>query len=103
MNLLHIYGQSIWHDPVYIIGNRKALEDLKKAIEDALDKGEGKIEAFCNDGEGYYVIVKYDNSGWLNGDWARRAVPYTDEVAREKRENALWPWQPKELQKRGKS
>ncbi len=77
--------------------------DARKKIEDALDKGEGKIEAFCNDGEGYYVIVKYDNSGWLNGDWARRAVPYTDEVAREKRENALWPWQPKELQKRGKS
>jgi len=70
MKLLHIYGQAIWHDPVYIIGNREALEDLKKAIENVLDddKGEGKTEAFCNDGEGYYVIVKQDNSDWQEGD-----------------------------------
>ena len=91
MKLLHIYGQEIWHDPVHIVGNREALEDLKKAIEKALDRGRGETDTFCNNGEGYTIVVILDDSDWQNGEWKKRAVPYTDEVARETREDAIWP------------
>jgi hypothetical protein len=97
VELLHIYNQRIWHDPVYIVGTKTALERLKNAIENAIASGEGKKEAeaffWCNDGEGYNVIVKQDNSDWRNGNWAKRAVPYKDEIAAEKRNDALQPYE----------
>lgn len=87
IKLLHIYGQDFWHTCGYIVGNKEALIALKNAIEIALDEGEGVVDVYVNDGEGYDVHVIRDNS-----DWKYKAVPYTDEVAREKNKKAIWPW-----------
>lgn len=93
MKLLHIYGQSVWHDPAFIVGNVSALKALRDAIDQAIKNlKEGKKVSnadFCtNDGEWYniYVIVDEENL-------ERRALPYTDEVARENDPDARWPWQ----------
>ena len=97
INLLHIYGQEQWHGNAYIIGNKGGLLELKKAIEQALSDNKGEIgddkPVYANDGEGYQTKVMMNNTGWLESFWGRLAVPYTAEVASDKREDAVWPWQ----------
>lgn len=57
---MHLYEQERPHGPALIVGNRKALELLRQAIDDALFKagGEAKVEVFARDGEGYHVTVE---------------------------------------------
>ena len=57
IEILHIYGQDMWHVPAYIAGNRAALIALADAISDALSNGVGSMAAFQNDGEGFNAIV----------------------------------------------
>lgn len=57
--LLHVYGQSAWHDDVFIVGNRQALKALREAIGKALEQGQGETnDVFVADGEGYGVAEK---------------------------------------------
>ena len=95
-NLLHIYGQEQWHGEAYIIGNRGGLLELKKAIEQALSDNKGETgddePVFANDGEGYQTKVIMNNTDWLESFWVKLALPYTGEVASDKREDAVWPW-----------
>lgn len=88
LEYLHIWGQATWHDPVVIIGNIKALERLKHAIENAIENGECKVPTFfTSDREGFslYVVCRDDDK------WDNRAVPYFDEMATEKNPNAIYP------------
>ncbi|MFA5790758.1 MAG: hypothetical protein WC976_06875 [Caldisericia bacterium] len=97
IDLLHIYGQSSHHDDAFIVGNRGALEKLKKAIEKALSGDEGTdniVSVSVNDGEGYDLHITMDNSDWGKGRWSKRAVPYTADYAVEKKEGAIYPWLP---------
>jgi len=50
------------HQPAGVIGNRAYLKALKKAIEDALEKGVGVKEVFMPDGEGHLLIVKLEEN-----------------------------------------
>lgn len=86
---LHIYGQSYWHANAYIAGSTVALEALSKAINDALSGKNGMCDVTCNDGEGYTVHVKHIKDAQVLD---KLAVPYTDEVAQERSEQAIWPW-----------
>lgn len=89
--LLHIYGQESWHDSVVVVGNKAALEILLQAIKTALKTGRGNSETvYPADREGYGVIVLQKN-GEVPEDWGRLALPYTNEIARDKREDALRP------------
>lgn len=85
---LHIYAQQQWHDEAYIVGERDRLESLRDAITVALETGQCKVLAFCNDGEGYdlHVICLREEQA------DRLAVPYTSECAHDFRESAVWPW-----------
>jgi len=97
IDLLHIYGQRAHHDDAFIVGNRNALIQVKKAIEKALSREEGAegiIAVSVNDGEGYDLEIIMDNSDWIKGRWSKRAVPYTADYAVEKREDAIYPWSP---------
>jgi len=86
---LHIYGQSQWHGEAFIVANKQALLMLKKAIEDAVANGHGFISAFQGDGEGYNTLIaRVDNPQ----DFDRLANSYTEEIASDKREDAIWPW-----------
>lgn len=88
MNQMHIYGQEMWHDDVSIIGDTASLTALKKAIEDALETGSGFALAFVNDGEGFNtLVVRVDDAGRLDN----LAVPYMDDMAKERDADADWP------------
>ncbi|AMX00044.1 hypothetical protein [Rummeliibacillus stabekisii] len=72
---LHIYGQQMWHDNAYIVGNRAALQ-----------YGEKKDVFFPNDGEGYdlYVACVDDQFNWENLE-----APYHDTEIFEKRKHPI--------------
>jgi len=58
--ILHVYGQEMSYEPVDIVGNRKALEALRDAIDEALDGHveESMFKAKQNDGARYIVTVR---------------------------------------------
>lgn len=66
----HVRPQDGPHQPATILGNRKALELLRQAIDDALATRakEGEAEVFARDGEGYRIRVvqvgPLDGLGW---------------------------------------
>jgi len=56
--LLHVLPQSIPHDEAVIVGNLAGLLELKTALDLAIQRGSGVSRSvFCNDGEGYRVMV----------------------------------------------
>ncbi len=94
--LLHIYPQGQWHDDAVIVGTPAALTELRDALDMALEHGAVRIpleyavqteHVFTGDGEGYLVHV-----ACLDGDEMQRVrLPYTDEVARDRREDKYDP------------
>lgn len=89
--LLHIYAQQSWHQPVTIVGNRAALEALRDAIQQALDIGQGvttSAEVFTNDGEGYEVLIMPCEDKDL---WDTFATPYTDPDAQGTNQGRAYP------------
>lgn len=89
---LHIFGPTYYHDHSFIIGNREALELLRKAIDDALETGSatGKTSAFAADGEGFDLCVYREEE---DAFWEKALFPYTDNDAQDNREDAIGPWQ----------
>lgn len=59
MRCLHIYGQELWHDPAFIVGDRASLKSLAQAIELAISResGAASAAAMTTDGEGYVIFV----------------------------------------------
>lgn len=101
MKKLHIYGQKAHHDDVDIVGDLEALEELKNTIVKAIEKhklSDGKLKIveekthhlFCTDGEGYNIVITLVDGG--SPIWDRLAETYTIDYARERREDAIWPW-----------
>ena len=91
VRLLHLYAQPAEHDDAWIVGNRTALVAFAQAIQDAFTSGEGSTDAFTADGEGFTLHVRLDDTPMSSPSWIKRAVPYTDETAREHRPEAVWP------------
>ena len=89
--LCHIYAQYAHHGEAFIIGNRIALERLKEALDRALNEKEGEAELMVNDGEGYSVYVLLNNEEWSSDKWAKLAVPYTADYAKERSPDAIDP------------
>lgn len=90
---LHIYGQAAWHDEAYVCGTREGLEQLRRAIDVALQRskksGRGASEcgSFTSDGEGFkinVVVANEDQAGRLKS-------PYTDDIARDT-STEFGPW-----------
>lgn len=93
IRLCHLYGQAFYHAPAYIVGNREGLIALRNAIDRALVNGRGQEGLFVQDGKGFAVHAIMDDSDWQSETWRLRAVPYTDECAKESRPDAIGPWQ----------
>lgn len=89
MGTLHIYAQTMWHDEAYIAGTREDLEMLRIAIDHALAEGNGQMQAFACDGEGYTVHIVP-----MSEDQAdEMPVPYTHDQAKAKHERMKYgPW-----------
>ena len=85
--VVHLHAASFWHDDAWIVGNREGLEQLRAAIDRALDKGGTHASAFVNDGEGFTCFVALESDADMN----RLNVPYTDEVARGPTQGWHWP------------
>lgn len=89
----HLYGQGSWHDPVYLLADRKGLTQLRDAIDAALASGQAMTELFVNDGEGYDVFVIRGEDDGPHGEWwADVANPYVVEYAAETDEQTRGPW-----------
>jgi len=89
--ILHVYGQKAWHDDVYILGDQETMRALADAILRALagkPSRARKVRAYTNDREGYDVFVAYLSD---ERELSKLALPYSDPIARERDENAMWP------------
>jgi hypothetical protein len=84
IRLLHVYGQGAWHDNIEIVGNSEALLALADTIQLALMDRNSEMESFVSDGEGFSVRVSLYDKPWL--EWNALPMPYTDEVAKERRD-----------------
>ena len=58
---MHVLPQHYPHSHAVIRGNRKALEALRQAIDDALANKVAVANVFANDGEGYAIMVEEVN------------------------------------------
>ena len=52
LEVLHLYGQSFWHDDAYLIGTTRDLLALRDAIDKALVESHATIESFTAHGQG---------------------------------------------------
>lgn len=94
VKLLHIYPQEYWHTEAIVIGNRAGLEAMRNAIDQALEGlYTGVVCVFASDGEGYHFIAHCHEADWQDDFWNTLGLPYQDEVARDKSNNAIWPQQ----------
>lgn len=84
--LLHVFGPAFWHDTLRIIGNKDGLTALRDAIDVALKEGYhyGDSPATTSDGEYFDIqVLNYDKP---RSAWNLVTLPYTDEIAADKRE-----------------
>lgn len=89
MPTVHLHAQAYWHDPAYVTGNRAGLLALRQAIDEALGEAEdSSVNAFTSDGEGYDLRVRRVDGAQIH----KLGLPYTDEVARDRDPQAVWPW-----------
>lgn len=54
---LHIYASHMPHHESFIVGNKKALLELREMIDEALREEESKRDFTASDGEGYQAFV----------------------------------------------
>lgn len=80
--VVHIYGQYAHHMEAIILGNKVGLMALKKAINTALcrPEGRGSQEVYVNDGEGYYIEIQVIQDERIDN----LPVPYTADYAQDK-------------------
>lgn len=93
--LIHLWPGASFHEDGYIIGNRRGITTLMSYCRAALENGgPEQVEVMAGDGEGYtlHIIISEEE--------IRLALPYTESYAVEKRENAIYPWDMKELDQR---
>jgi hypothetical protein len=85
--LIHLWPGASFHEDVYIVGNRRGLEKIKARIDSVLNSGgPEKTEVMTADGEGYSIHII------LAEDDTKLALPYTEDYAKENRENVIYPW-----------
>lgn len=61
-DMLHIRNPGRWDNVAAIIGDRRALEALQRAVDTALATGSGGAFLFSSDGEGYALAVAMEDN-----------------------------------------
>lgn len=56
-NIIQIYGQDSPHSEALIVSDKEGLILLREAIDKALKSGQGVLNTFQSDGEGYQLII----------------------------------------------
>jgi hypothetical protein len=72
--VVHVYAQEQWHDEAFIVGDARALAQLRDAIETALASGRGSALVMAADGEGYRLHVVRHETARMD----RMVLPYAD-------------------------
>ena len=76
---LHIYAQHTHHFESFIVGNRKALIELRKLIDEALVNNTSVGNFFPSDEEGYELHVRViENEDTFNS----LEMPYTEQFGK---------------------
>ncbi|WP_409292984.1 hypothetical protein [Peribacillus sp. SCS-37] len=75
MPVCHIYGQRMWHGDSFIVANRTGLEELRTAIDIALEYGEIRTTLSPSDNEGFDLFISCVDD---NFDWNEIDMPYHD-------------------------
>lgn len=86
---LHIYGQMYNHDHAFIVGNKRALEALRDAIQATLDGETNDLTFYAADDEGYDVKIYWEEDARY---WDKAALPYTDNDYLVHADDAIGPW-----------
>lgn len=73
-NMLHILGPRRWDAVAAIVGDRAALEGLRRVLNEALETGSGGAVAATSDGEPYLLAVA------LQPDMQKVHTTYADEA-----------------------
>jgi hypothetical protein len=89
MDQMHVYSQESYHEESSIVGDRSSLTKLRDAITVALEKGQGQMDSFASDGEGYTTYVILLDS--LDQRWNKLVMPYTAEFAKDYHEDRIGP------------
>ncbi|WP_144487196.1 hypothetical protein [Bacillus pumilus] len=86
LELCNIYAQQTHHFEAFILGNRKGLLELRKAIDEALETGSSVAHLYPSDFEGYetYIALVDDEQ-----KFEKLMDPYVEEYAQE--EDAVDP------------
>jgi len=90
MSKLHVYPQEHNHDDAWLVGDRVSLTALRDALTRLLDGGgptAASIQTFCEDGEGYTLIVMHEETGEA---WQRLCLPYAR--MEDQRDGSTHPW-----------
>ena len=92
--LIHIYGQSQWHDDCYIVGSIEGLKMLQQAISEALENGQAVTgdHLFTSDGEGYEIRVIRFEAPW-GAEWFQLPSTYVDYPESRPEEQVMAPYQ----------
>jgi hypothetical protein len=89
-NFCHVYAAQVWHDDVYIVGDKKALQNIKRAIDKALNEEHGVCRLRPNDDETYLLhVVKVTNPKIEE----KLCLPYRYDVAIGNTEGKIHPFQ----------
>jgi hypothetical protein len=93
MEILHVYGQGAWHDPVHLIGTKTALTKLAAAIQKAINEGSAEEkDFFTNDGEGYDITIATadeETAEYLSSPYSEECATDFDYEGRIKPEELL--------------
>lgn len=89
--LLHLYPQPWFHEDAVIVGNRDGLLALQEAIDQALATGKASVTVEPSDGEGNDLLVLLLDADWQSPGWQNLRLPYTDEIASDKRPDTVDP------------
>lgn len=85
--IIHIRAQQAHHDDAYIVCNYAGVKALHAALSKAIVEGvDQQCEVSTTDGEGYDIHIIVTERDDI-------ALPYTEDYAKEHRENVVWPWE----------
>ena len=85
--MLHVYSQGIFHDDATLVVSHSDLPRLLAAVQDAIRTGMSRTTFFPSDGEGFDMVV----CGVEDSVFDKLKMPYTDEMAMDRREDCVIP------------
>lgn len=98
MRILNVYGQTMGHDELWILGNREGLTALRDALNRTLnnkpvdDLTYTSVETEVTDGESFNTIIVCQDKPLQDKAWDDLHLPYVDyNASTELLSHLRWP------------